>query len=290
MKKIVAFTCLIFIALALFAQDDSSYGLNEDSVETSFNKPIGTFMKNRAPLFAKFGIIQKVYKPAEFIFDKDEAQFERVRSHSMGIGGSLEFALNNTPDFDGMWTVSTSFYLTSYSLNFRGVFPGERFGFESDAITTGKVLLSAIEGAIKVNRYKQIKPNLFLFGGVGINVQNVPLRNSLIQGFSRISQDGVMVSQQMFQNEGSNFFISRNPVAQSINTIWSIGLAQKFQSHNMFMMEMRFCRSKTIDLKEKLNSQFGIEGELWVHKGFVGIDLSYMFTINQKHFNTQPID
>jgi hypothetical protein len=254
--------------------------VNASLIAQDLEKVKTTFLPDRAPLFMKWSIVQKSFTKAQMEFDLDGADFNVKRSHSIGAGVGLEFAFNNPPDYNGMWTLSTNFLITSYSLNFSGIFNAEDFGLDEDAHTTGKFYAPALEGSFMLRNYRQLENGLILVLGAGINVQNIELRNSSIRAFSRVAQNGAVTTTEVLNNDRHFFNFERT--RHNLNFTWSAGISKRLGNGQLIQFDLRFCTLNKDGIDENLDSSLGGSAKLTALKSFTALEISYLYSVNQK--------
>lgn len=276
MKRFLFLSCLVIMSsVASSARVGVPYKVAEDTI----------FRTDRAPLFMKFGLIQKSYRPADIQLEDVNQDFRTMRSHSIGFLSSMEFGLNRVPNFDRLATLETTFGFSSYSFRATGTVDAEDFGLDADAKVIVQRYIPATEFAVKLNQYRRLGKKSFIIAGMGVNIQSIPFHNRFIRGVARVSRDGRINTETVLSNRVDDPFFGFTPRGDAPVTMGFLataGIGWTSQTYNVFRLEFRYSSTKTGDVVDAFQSDFGLASDVFIDKSYIGLDISYTFCVNHR--------
>lgn len=236
----------------------------------------------RHPVFARLALSQRILAPLELNANKQEISFESSYSHSIGIGTGIDFQLSEPSTKKASWQLNTCIYFFSAPIRYNATQPAEIFGLDRDIEWSFERYISGLEGAIGFSRIHHLKKNWFMKLGAGVNLQDIFLFPNVLQANTIVYSDGEATNTTVVDNSSIGFgSTARTEQDIRFNGVFTIGFMAKLEQGNFFAFDFRACSPKQ-QVVEQFNLTFGSPGELVYRKGFVGLDISYIFPMNHK--------
>lgn len=240
------------------------------------------YVPDRLPVLGKIILAQRINYAPETTLSKLDIDIKTYSTHSIGTGFGFDFFLTQPKPKKPIWALSSSLILSSAGVKYDATLPHERHGFDQDVSWSFYRVTTAVEGALGLKRIHPFRPKWCLSVGLGLNVQDAHIRERMLEQSVVTTMDGQTTHLTVVgRNNGFfGFGFSNNRTEQDIqfNPVFSVGLIHK-ADHKYLCIDLRVCQSKQYVVEQFL-LQFGEPGLLKYKKSFVGLDISWAFSLN----------
>ncbi len=241
----------------------------------------GQEQPKRAPVFGKLILAQRIISAPEFKLSKEDIDIKTYASHSFGLGFGVDYVLNPPgPNQNPVWQLNSAFYVFSAPLKYDATLPAERHGFDRDISFSFLRRTSGIEATIGLSRSHTISEFWRLKLGIGLNLQDIFIRDNLLRATAIVVIDSNVTSTTIFSGNNGFRFNPRSEQDLHFNTVVTLGLSRSLTYSRQLNLDLRFCRSKQ-RIIEPLAFNFGEPGEIHYNKSFLALDISYVFSLNR---------
>ena len=176
----------------------------------------------------------------------------------------------------------------SVPLRYSARMPKDIHGFDHDVSWDFERYAAGFEAGVGLVRQTELNKKWDIRFGLGANIQDMYINANKLGHSAVVTQDGITQPRQVVGTAFDPFSFGPAPRQKQdlqFNAVYSIGFSTKIDAHRMFLIDLRVCHSGQ-QIIEPYNFMFGDVAEFKYQKSFVGIDLTYRFSINR--FLSQP--
>ncbi|MBO6516503.1 MAG: hypothetical protein JJ975_08115 [Bacteroidia bacterium] len=236
---------------------------------------------DRNPVFARVTVGQKIYFAPEHTLSPKDITMDFKPSHSINVGGGVDFVLNQPKPDAGLWQLHASFNVGSAAIKYTGLLEREVHGFDRDVSWEKKTWTSSIEGVFGVSRTHSLSNDWRLVFGFGLSLQDIIIRDHHLAHTALVTSRGETRHTDIFTQENNGFFPGeRRDQNLRLNPVYTLGFSRNLQKQRRLNFEFRLCKSNQ-PIVAPLNFSLGETGELRYRKSFIGLDISYIFGLNR---------
>ncbi|MFT5723299.1 MAG: hypothetical protein ACI9JN_000408 [Bacteroidia bacterium] len=243
--------------------------------------------QTRLPIHAQVSICQKMMEKPENTVSIQELKFNGKRSHSIGLGVSVDFGLNQLGKSETLWMIHSSAYLFTVPIRYSARMPKDIHGFDADVNWTFERYVPGFEASLELLRQTKTSEKWSLRLGIGANIQDMYINPTVLQQSAIVIKDGIRQNQQVVDALFNPFGFGAVPRQKQdlrFNPVYTVGLCMDIDQNRQFVIDLRICHSGQ-SIVEPFNFLFGDTGDLIYKKSYVGIDLAYRFSLNDQLSN-----